>query len=119
MPKPGLVEASVRTFHHHLLQNDYITVSHENPLGLGPQTEAVPARYLRQRQRHILMLVDYPSASDARLAQRNFTARVLGGATPARLAGRWAGLKRSGNRLIIALDVRSRPAARRVLSEVP
>ena len=38
LPKPGLVEASVRTFHHPLLQNDYVTLSHDNPLGIGEKT---------------------------------------------------------------------------------
>ena len=46
LPRTGLVEASVRTFHHPLLQNDYATVSHENPLGIGKETEAVLARYV-------------------------------------------------------------------------
>ncbi len=119
LPRPGLVAASARTFHHHLLQNDYVTISHENPLGIGPRTQAVLARYVRQGQRHVLMLVDYPTEDDAAKAQRGFTKSVLGGAASARRDDRWSGLKRSGKRLVLALDAPSRQVVNQVLSEVP
>lgn len=119
LPKPGLVEASARTFHHHLLQNDYVFVSHENPLRIGKGTEAVLARYARQGERHVLMLVDYPTEAAARKAQRGFLGSVLGGATAAKQGDRWAGLKRTGKRLVIALAAPSRQAVNQTLSEVP
>jgi hypothetical protein len=119
LPRPGLVAASVRTFHHHLLQNDYFTISHENPLGIGVRTEAVLARYARRGQRHVLMLVDYASEDDAKRAERDFGTRVLGRAASARRGDRWLGMKRSGNRLVLALDAPSRKAVAHVLSEVP
>jgi hypothetical protein len=119
LPRRGLVEASARTFHHHLLQNDYVTVSHENPLAIGPRTDAVLARYVRQGKRHVLMLVDYPTEDEAMKAQRGFTKSVLGGAASARKGDRWTGLKRSGRRLVIALDAPSRHLVNQVLSEGP
>ena len=119
LPKPGLIEASARTFHHRLLQNDYVMISHENPLGIGQRTEAALARYVRQGERHVLMLVDYPTEDDARKAQRGFTASVLGGQALARKGERWAGLKRRGKRLVIALDASSKHVVDQVLSEVP
>lgn len=119
LPRPGLVEASPRTFHHHLLQNDYVFVSHENPLRIGNDTEAVLARYVRQGERHVLMLVDYPTEAEARKAQRGFQGSVLGGAAAAKQGARWAGLKRTGKRLVIALAARSRQATSQILSEVP
>jgi hypothetical protein len=119
LPKPGLVEASVRTFHHHLLQNDYVTLSHDNPLGIGERTEAVLARYVRQGERHVLMLVDYPSEADAKNGQLGLTASVLGNAAVAKKGDGWVGVKRSGRRLVIALDAPSRQVVDQVLSEVP
>ena len=119
LPKPGLVEASARTFHHHLLQNDYVFVSHENPLRIDKDTEAVLARYVQQGGRHLLMLVDYPTEAEARKAQRGFRGRVLGGAAAAKQGDRWAGLKRTGKRLVIALAAPSRQATNHILSEVP
>lgn len=119
LPKPGLVESSVRTFYRHQLQNDYVTVSYENPLGIGEQTEAVQARYLREGERHVLILVDYPNEDDAKSAHRRFVQSVLAGAASARKGGRWWGSKRSGSRLVVALDAPSRRGLDQVLSEVP
>ena len=119
LPKPGLVEASVRTFDNHLLQNDYVTVSRDNPLGIGPKTQAVLARYQRKGERHVLLLVDYPAEDDARKAQRAFAASELGGATSAKKGERWVGLKWSGQRLVIVLDAPSQQVVEQTLVEVP
>jgi hypothetical protein len=119
LPKAGLLEASVRTFHHHLLQNDYITVSHDNPLHIGPDTEAVLARYRRGSERHVVMLVDYPNEAAAKRAQQSFVDQVLGGSASAKLGERWAAAKRSGQRMIIVLDAASKPIASQRLSEIP
>jgi hypothetical protein len=119
LPKPGLIEASVRTFHHPLLQNDYLTISYDNPLRIGPDTDAVLARYARQGERHLLLLVEYPSVAEAAKARRSFITLVLHGTTPAKHGPRWAGVKRSGRRLAIVLDVPARQTVHRLLSEVP
>jgi hypothetical protein len=119
LPKPGLIEASARTFHHHLLQNDYVMISHENPLGINPKTEAVLARYERKEGRHVLMLVDYPFEDEAKKAQVNFKEKVLGGANPAVRNGKWTAINRTGKRLVIALDAPSNNIAEKVMSEVP
>jgi hypothetical protein len=119
LPRSGLVEASVRTFHHHLLQNDYVTISHENPLAIGQQTEAVLARYVRPGERHVLMLVDYPTEADAKNGQRGFMESVLGKAAVAKKGDGWTGVKRSGKKLVIALDAPSRQIVDHVLTEVP
>jgi hypothetical protein len=119
LPKEGLLGASVRTFHHPLLQNDYVTVSLKNPLAIGKDTEAVLARYLRQGERHVLMLVDYPAEEAAGKAQRAFTETVLGGASPGRMGEHWAGIRKSGKRLVIVLAASSRQVVERALQEVP
>jgi hypothetical protein len=118
LPRAGLVAASVRTFHHPSLQNDYCTVSFENPLGIGPRTDAVLARYARRGQRHVLLLVDYASEEHARKAERDFGASVLGGAAATKRGDRWLGMKRRGKRLALALDAPSRRAVAHVLAEV-
>jgi hypothetical protein len=119
LPKDGLVAPSARTFHHHLLQNDYVTLSHENPLRIGPKTQAVLARYVRKNERHVLLLVDYPTEDEAKKAERGLTTSVLGGAPAAKQGEGWAGQKRSGKRLVIVLDAPSRQVVDQALSEVP
>jgi hypothetical protein len=44
---------------------------------------------------------------------------VLGGAAVAKQGERWAGLKRSGKRIAIALDAPSKEVVGQVLAEVP
>jgi hypothetical protein len=119
LPKPGLIEASVRPFYHHLLQNDYLTISHDNPLGIGGESEAVLARYTRSGERHILMMVDYPTESAAGKAQRNFNKAVLGGPSMARHHGRWAGSKRVRNRIVVVLDAPTPLVVKQLLAEIP
>ena len=48
-----------------------------------------------------------------------FQGRVLGGAAAAKQGDRWAGLRRTGKRLVIVLAARSRQAVNQILSEVP
>lgn len=119
LPKDGLVEASARTFHHHLLQNDYVTFSHENLLGIDAKTEAAQARYERKAGKHVLMVVDYPAEDGATVAQKALAEKVLGGATTAKMGEKWAGARRSGKRLVLALDAPSKAVVEQVLSEVP
>ncbi|MGC4121285.1 MAG: hypothetical protein QM765_43245 [Myxococcales bacterium] len=119
LPKAGLVEASARTFHHHLLQNDYVSVSSANPLGINPKTEAVQARYERKGERHVLMVVDYPAEDEAKQGQKGFTESVLGGAAVSKKGERWAGVKRKAKRLVIVLDAPTKAAVEQALSEVP
>ncbi|HEY3446143.1 MAG TPA: DUF6599 family protein [Myxococcales bacterium] len=118
LPKKGLVEASVRTFHHHLLQNDYVTVSHDNLLGIGPKPEAVLARYDRDGEKFVLMLVDYPAEAEAKAAQGRFTDGLPAGAVVAQKDGQ-LGIGRKGKRLALVLAARTKLVVDQVLSEVP
>jgi hypothetical protein len=119
LPKPGLIAASVRPFYSHSLQNDYLTISHDNPLGIGERTEAVLARYVRQGEHHLLLVVDYASESEASRAQRDFNKTVLGGPSLARQHGRWAGSKRIRNRIVVVLDAPTSLVVKQVLAEIP
>lgn len=118
LPKAGLIEASARTFHHHLLQNDYVTIAHDNLLGIGPATEAVLARYDRQGAKHVLLVIDYPTEDEAKAAQRRFVDGPLGGAAAKKGERFWA-QRRNGKRLALVLDAASTQVAEQALSEVP
>jgi hypothetical protein len=65
------------------------------------------------------LLVDYPSETAAKSAQRVFSEKLLGGALVAKRDARWTGIKRNGTRIVIALDAPSRAIVDHVLSEVP
>jgi hypothetical protein len=118
LPRQGLVEASVRTFHRHVLQNDYAFLSHDNVLGIGPgQAEAVLARYRQGGDRYALLVVESPVLRSAEKAEGALVAGPLGGKNPGRLRDRWAGVRRSGKRLFIVLDAPSAAVVAQALAE--
>ena len=70
LPEEGLVASSIRYFHHPAWQNAYQFISSENILGIGPDTEAVLAKYGQEKQRPVVLLVRYP---DGAAAEQAFT----------------------------------------------
>ena len=118
LPKQGLVEASVRTFRHHALQNDYAFLSHDNLLGIGPgQGEAVLARYRQDGGRYVLLVVEAPVPQSAAKAERALVAGPLAGKNPGKLRDRWAGVRRSAQRLFIVLDAPTAAVVAQALTE--
>jgi len=69
LPQTGLLAASIRFFHHHAWQNTYVFISSENILGIGPESEAVLAKYDQGEHRPVVLLVLYP---DSTIAERAF-----------------------------------------------
>jgi hypothetical protein len=69
LPPTGLLAASIRFFQHHAWQNTYIFVSSENVLDIGPDCEAILAKYDQGEQRPVVLLVLY---ADRAIAKRAF-----------------------------------------------
>ena len=69
LPPTGLLAASIRFFHHHAWQNTYVFLSSENILDIGPDREAILAKYDQGEQRPVVMLVLY---ADIAAAERAF-----------------------------------------------
>jgi hypothetical protein len=72
LPEAGLTVPSVRYFRHSAWQNTYVFISAENILNIGPDTEALLARYDQGEQRPIVLLVLYPDPAAAERAFANF-----------------------------------------------
>ncbi len=73
----GLVETSVRYLKSHVLLNQRFFIAHENILNLSRQAEAVLAQYGQDKQKAQLLLVRYPSATEAGEAYRKFMTAYL------------------------------------------
>lgn len=73
LPESGLIAASVRYFRHPAWQNTYVFISTENILDIGPETEALLARYDQGEQRPVVMLVVYPARAAAERAFAKFS----------------------------------------------
>jgi len=84
LPTDGLVADRATYFHTVASLNHLYYVSDGNPLGLGPQTEAVFAEYQIGGHRPNLLLIRYPSESEAAAALQRFEAVYLAG----RVSGR-------------------------------
>lgn len=71
LPENGLIQSSIRYFRHPAWQNAYVFISSENILGIGPQCEAVLAKYEQGEQRPVVLLVLYPDGTAAGRAFAN------------------------------------------------
>jgi hypothetical protein len=77
LPREGLVADRAVYFHTVIALNHLYYLSDGNPLGLGPQTEAVFAEYEIGEHVPKLLLVRYPSADEAAAALARFEAVYL------------------------------------------
>lgn len=68
LPEKGLVDRSIRYFHHHAWQNAYVFISSDNILEIGPGCEAILAKYVRGEPRPVVLLVRYPDGAAAKHA---------------------------------------------------
>lgn len=73
----GLVETSVRYLKSHILLNQRVFIAHENILNLTRHTGAVLAQYGRDTQKVQLLLIRYPSATEAGEAYQRFLTAYL------------------------------------------
>ncbi len=71
LPDEGLIASSIRFFHHYAWQNSYGFISSENILEIGPDCEAILAKYEQGEQRPVVLLVRYPDGAVARRAFAN------------------------------------------------
>ncbi len=71
LPAPGLLPSTIRFFHHHAWQNTYTFISADNILDIGPDRQAVLAKYGLGEDRPIMLLVLYPNPTAAKQAFAN------------------------------------------------
>jgi hypothetical protein len=71
LPEPGLIASSIRYFRHPAWQNTYVFLSSENILNIGPESEAILAKYDQGEQRPVVLLVLYPDGTAAGRAFAN------------------------------------------------
>ena len=90
----ALVETSVRYVTSHLLLNQRLFIAHDNVLGLARETGAMLAQYGRDTAVARLLVVRYPTATEAGAAYGRFMAAYLPGAAGRdrmqTTDGRWA-----------------------------
>ena len=122
LPQDSLIAESVRYFHHYIWLNSHYFVSDENILHISDHTEAVLAKYKDGGERWYLVVVEYPSDMEARLARTDFAIRYLpelGLESVAQIEdSTWAGCRGTGSILAVVLSAPSREIALGLLDEV-
>lgn len=108
LPEAGLELRSVRYLHHPQILNTHLPIDPENLLDLGMDTEAVLGTYRRDSEGAYLLIVDYPDENRA-IGVENRVLEELAAAERDRSIGEdtFAGCRREGNRLAVALETPS------------
>ena len=77
LPEEGLIQQSIRYFHTHPMLNYHYFVATENVLKLDANTSGVLAQYQHPEGKSYLLLIDYPTPSQAKAAYENFLASYM------------------------------------------
>ncbi|NIM49101.1 MAG: hypothetical protein GTO22_07550 [Gemmatimonadales bacterium] len=113
LPGAGRVASSERFFHLHQSLNYHYYLARENILNLGPETDAVLARYAPGST--YLLVVDYPSASDAAAAASSFKQGYLpdsgDSGTMQTENGKFSSYEQRDHYVVVVLDAESDTAA--------
>lgn len=121
LPRNGLQPGGVRYFHTHVMLEIHAGISGNNVLGLGADTDALLASYVREKNRARLLLVSYPDESRAAAARDRYRSLRSPGGAPAEAIvsenGKWHGCAQAGRLLAVVLDAGTRPLAEALLKE--
>ncbi len=122
MPRDGLVEHSLRYFHTHTILNHLYFVAEQNILQLGPDTEAVLARYELAGAKPYMLLVHYPSADRAEAAAASFGTAYMpeaaGKGAVRTEDGTWTVARAQGEFLLAVFDAADEEQARALMDTV-
>ena len=122
LPEKGLNEGSLRYFHNHVWMNIHYFIADENILLLDRDTEAVVATYGESPDRLVLLLLAYPSSERATEAERNFKHHYLPDLKTGNALqledGMWAGIRRTGNMVVVVLNSSDKEIVLQFLKQV-
>jgi hypothetical protein len=132
LPREDLVEISIRYFHRHTDLNQHYFISDDNILGLGPDTEAVIANYVREVKRSdepggkrsdefvYLLIVRYPDDQAAAAAFATYVDAFMPEATETGIVeledGYWSAASRAGSHIVAVYDAPAAERAREILA---
>jgi hypothetical protein len=122
LPADSLIASSVRYFHHYVWLNSYYFVSDKNILHIDDETEAVLARYGTPAERWFVLVVEYPSDMEARLARTDFVTSYLPELDQEPVVqiedSTWTGCRGSGSVLGVVFNAPTKDVALGVLAAI-
>lgn len=122
LPPEGLIQESIKYFKHHIWLNSYYFISDENILHITEKTEAVMAKYPKNDNKTILLLVRYPDQEKAVLAYdnflRNFVPEMKEGLTYQIEDGSWVACKLDGSLIKVVFNASEEQNALELLGTI-
>jgi hypothetical protein len=122
LPPEGLIQESIKYFKHHIWLNSYYFISDENILHITEKTEAVMAKYQKNDNKTILLLVRYPDQEKAVLAYdnflRNFVPEMKEGLTYQIEDGSWVACKLDGSLIKVVFNASEEQNALELLGTI-
>jgi hypothetical protein len=121
LPREGLIERSIRYFHHPHHLNHHYFISHENILNLGPKTKAVLATYPSSsaRDKIFLLLIQYGTPAQSKKAYQSFAKTYLPESPSSGIAQtenrKWTAARSHQRYVIIVFDTPSREKAEEMI----
>ena len=91
LPQAGLITGSEIFIRQEISIQDYVWLGGQNVLSMGPETEAVLARYAIGEEEMLLLLVGYPDAASASVTLEALQAGEIGSLTAAGVQGKLLG----------------------------
>lgn len=120
LPYEALVENSIRYFFRHEILNYHYFVADKNILLLNNSTRAILARY--KNNRDYLLLVQYPTETDACSARDNFVKIYMPEASDSGIVqmenGKWTAVSALKNYVIIIFDAVQRDYAQKKIESL-
>jgi hypothetical protein len=108
LPRPELVEESIRYFHHYIWLNSHYFVADKNILHIDETCDAVLAKYGPKSSRLILLVVKYHNDKEATVGYNDFVRHYLPelSETPAVQIedGKWTGCRKVGDLLVVVFN---------------
>jgi hypothetical protein len=77
LPENGLERDGYIYFHHYIWLNSYHYIANTNFLNIGPDTDALLAKYHPKEKRCYLLLIKYPEIEDAKNAEQAFRGKFI------------------------------------------
>ena len=122
LPRAGLVEESVRFFFHYIWQNSHYYIADKNIFNIDETTQSVLAKYGKQENRIVLLLIKYANAENAAQARNQFKQEYLEqiqGSDMVQIEdGKWTGLAISGKYLVVIFNAKSEHEGRELLNKI-
>ncbi len=122
LPVTGLVEESILYFFHPAWLNSFYYISDENILNINEKTDGILAKYGDPENRCYLLIIEYPTIADARVAfksfSENYSKEIQTSATVEIEDGSWMACKTMNKILVGVFNAGSKTQALELMNQV-